>query len=77
MSALDKVLDWITESEANAAQFRADFTVIHRVSRSLSATDIEVLKSIHAQGLAANIAPSAEVMGMRSYGWSDRTSSEY
>ena len=71
MNALDKVLNWITESEANAATFRADFTVIHRISRSLSAPDIEVLKRIHTQGLAANVAPGAEVMGMRSYGWSD------
>ena len=73
MSALDKVIEWITASEANAVRFREDFSVVHQIADSLNAVDVSVLKKIHAQGLAASVAPTSEVMGMRSYGWADKT----
>jgi hypothetical protein len=72
MGKLGNVLEWITESEENTLRFRADFSVVDEVAEDLSAEEIIVLQNIHKQGLLGGTAPSAEVVGMRSYGWDDK-----
>ena len=71
MSNIGAVLDWLTSSEANTKRFREDFSVVNEVAGSLSEADLAVLRKIHAHGMLGGATVTAEVMGMRSYGWAD------
>lgn len=69
---LDAALDWLTATPENALSFRQRFESIHDAVDGLSEADLVVLRAIHRKGLTASISiDQAEVMGMRSYGWSD------
>lgn len=74
-TTLENAISWILSDPANIKAFRADIGVIQAQFPALTAADMEVLKSVQAQGLNAEYLEDsefAEVEAQRSFGWSDQ-----